>query len=52
MISVSFQIKLFSVTVIQICAPTSNPEEAEVEWIYEDLKDLLKLKPKKMFFSL
>ena len=34
-------------TVIQICAPTSNAEEAEVEWFYEDLQDLLELTPKK-----
>ena len=39
--SVHFQGKLFSITVIQIYAPTSNAEEAEVEWFYEDLQDLL-----------
>ena len=33
--------------VIQVCAPTSNTEEAEVEWFYEDLQDLLELTPKK-----
>ena len=36
-----------NITVIQIYAPTSNPEEAEVEWFYEDLQDLLELTPKK-----
>ena len=45
MISVHFQGKLFNITVIQIYAPTSNPEEAE--WFYEDLQDLLELIPKK-----
>ena len=39
--------KLFNITVIQAYAPTSNAEEAEVEWFYEDLQDLLKLTPKK-----
>ena len=47
MISVCFQGKPFSITVIQVCAPTSNTEEAEVEWFYEDLQDLLELTPKK-----
>ena len=47
MISVRFQGKPFSITVIQAYAPTSNAEEAEVEWFYEDLKDLLELTPKK-----
>ena len=47
MISVHFQGKPFSITVIQIYAPTSNAEEAEVEWFYEDLQDLLELTPKK-----
>ena len=37
----------FSITVIQVYAPTSNAEEAEVEWFYEDLQDLLELTPKK-----
>ena len=46
MISVHFQTKLFSITVIQVCAPTSKAE-AEVEWFYEDLQDLLELTPKK-----
>ena len=43
MISVHFQGKTFSITVIQVYAPTSNTEEAEVEWFYEDLQDLLEL---------
>ena len=47
MISVRFQGKLFNNTVIQAYAPTSNAEEAEVEWFYEDLQDLLELTPKK-----
>ena len=47
MISVRFQGKPFNITVIQVCAPTSNPEEAEVEQFYEDLQDLLQLTPKK-----
>ena len=47
MISVRFQGKPFNITVIQIYAPTSNVEEAEVEWFYEDLQDLLELTPKK-----
>ena len=47
MISVRFQGKPFSSTVIQLCAPTSNAEKAEVEWFYEDLQDLLELTPKK-----
>ena len=47
MISVYFQGKLFSVKVIQVCAPNSNAEEAEVEWFYEDLQDVLELTPKK-----
>ena len=41
MISVCFQGKSFNITVIQVYAPTSNAEEAEVEWFYEDLQDLL-----------
>ena len=52
MISVHFQVKPFNITVIQVYAPTSNAEEAEVEWFYEDLQDLLELTPKKMSFSL
>ena len=47
MISVHFQSKTFSITVIQVYAPTNNAEEAEVEWFYEDLRDLLELTPKK-----
>ena len=47
MISVHFQGKPFIITVIQVYAPTSNAEEAEVEWFYEDLQDLLELTPKK-----
>ena len=47
MISVRFQGKPFNITVIQACAPTSKAEEAEVEWFYEDLQDLLELTPKK-----
>ena len=47
MISVLFQGKPFNITVIQVYAPTSNAEEAEVEWFYEDLQDLLELTPKK-----
>ena len=52
MISVRFQGKQFNITVIQVYAPTSNTEEAEVERFYEDLQDLLELNPKKMSFSL
>ena len=51
MISVRFQGKAFNITVIQVYAPTSDAEEAEVDWFYEDLQDL-KLTPKKMSFSL
>ena len=43
LISVHFQGKPFSITVIQVYAPTNNAEEAEVEWFYEDLQDLLEL---------
>ena len=52
MISVHFQGKPFNITVIQVYAPTSNAEEAEVEWFYEDLQDLSELTPKKdvLFF--
>ena len=46
MISVCFQGKPFNIMVIQAYAPTSNAEEAEVEWLYEDLQDLLELTPK------
>ena len=47
MISVHFQSKPFNIIVIQVCVPTNNAEEAEVEWFYEDLQDLLELTPKK-----
>ena len=46
MISVHLQGKPFNITVIQVYAPASNTEEAEVEWFYEDLQDLLELTPK------
>ena len=52
MIFVHLQGKPFNITVIQVYAPTSNTEEAEVEWFHEDLQDLLELTPKKMSFSL
>jgi len=52
MISVHLQGKPFNITVIQAYAPTSNPEEAELEQFYEDLQDLLELTPKKMSFSI
>ena len=45
MISVCFQGKPFNITMIQVYAPTTNAEEAEVEWFYEDLQDLLELTP-------
>ena len=51
MILVHFQVKSFNITVIQVDAPTSNAEEAEVEWFSEDLKDLIELAPEKMSFS-
>ena len=47
MISVHFQGKPFNTMVIQAYAPTSKAEEAEVEWFYEDLQDLLELTPQK-----
>ena len=47
MISVRFQGKPFNIRVIQVYAPTSNAEEAEVEWFYEELQDLLELIPSK-----
>ena len=52
MISIHFQGKPFNITIIQVYALTNNPEEAEVEWFYEDLQDLLELTPKKdvLFF--
>ena len=45
--SVCFQDKPFTVTVIQVYAPTTNAKEAKVEWFYDDLQDLLELTPKK-----
>ena len=50
MISVHFQDKPFNINVIQVYAPTSNAEEAEVEWFYEDLQDLLELTSKTDIF--
>ena len=50
MISVHFQGKPFNITVIQVYAPTSNADEPEVEWFYEELQDLLELIPKKEVF--
>ena len=47
MISLRFQGKPFNITIIQAYAPTSNTEEAEIEWFYEDLQDLLELTPPK-----
>ena len=47
MISVRFQGKPFNITVIQVYDPSSNAEEAEVEWFYEDLQGLLELTPQK-----
>ena len=47
MISVRFQGKPFNITVIQVYAPTSNAEEAILEWFYEDLQDLLEQTPQK-----
>ena len=47
MISVHLQGKAFNIITIQVCTSTSNTEEAEVEWFYEDLQDLLELTPKK-----
>ena len=47
MSSFRFQGKTFNITVIQVYAPTSNAEEAEVEWFYEDLQDFLEQIPKK-----
>ena len=47
MISVCFQDNPFNITVIQVYVPTRNTEEAEVEWFYEDLQDLLELTPRK-----
>ena len=47
MIWIRFQGKPLNITVIQVYAPTTNTEEAEVEWFYEDLQDLLELTHKK-----
>ena len=53
MITLNFQGKPFNITIIQLYAPTSNAEEAEIEWFFEDLQDLLELAPpQKMNFSL
>ena len=52
MISVRFQGIPLNITVIQVYAPTSKAEEAEVEWFYEDLQDLLELTPKKDVLSI
>ena len=52
MISVHFQDKPFNITVIQVYAPPSNAEEAEVEWFFEDLPDLLELTPKNSYRGL
>ena len=51
MISVHFQCKPSTITVIQVYAPTTKTEEVDGEWFYEDLQDLLELTPKNMFFS-
>ena len=50
MISIHFQGKPFNITVIQVYAPTSNAKEAEAEWFYKDLQDILELTPKKDVF--
>ena len=52
MVTIYFQGNPLNKTVIQVYVPTSNTEEAEVEWFYEDLQDLLELTPQKMSFSL
>ena len=52
MISVCFQGKPFNITIIQACGLTTNAEEGEVEWFYEDLQDLLELTPKKDALSI
>ena len=49
MISVCFQGKPFNITEIQVYAPVTNAKEAEVEWFYEDLQNLLELTPKKRY---
>ena len=50
MITLHFQGKPFNITVIQVYAPTSNAEKAEIEWFYEDLQDLLELTHKEISF--
>ena len=50
MISVRFQGEPFNIIVMQVYAPTSNNEEAEVEWFYEDLQHLLEVTPKDVLF--
>ena len=52
MIYACFQGKPFNITVIQVYAPTTNAEEAEVEWFCDDLQDLLELTPKKVLFNI
>ena len=52
MILVRFQGKSFNITEIEVYAPTTKAKEAEVDWFYEDLQDLLELTPKKMSFLL
>ena len=52
MISVCFEVKPFSTRVIQVYAPTTNAEEIEFEWFYEDLQDFLELTTRKDIFSL
>ena len=52
MISVCFQGKPFNITVIQVYALTSNAEEADLEWLYDDIQDLLEVTLKKMSYSL
>ena len=51
MISVHFQGKSFNITIIQVYAPTSNAEEAEFERFYEELQDLLELRPKMQYLD-
>ena len=50
MISVLFQGESFNITVIQVCAPTTNSKETEVEWFYDDLEDFQELTPKNVLF--
>ena len=52
MISVPFQGKQFNITVIQVYVPTTNAEEVEAEWFYDDLQDFLELTPKRCPFHL